>query len=249
MKNVLVLSGGGARGFAHLGVLQALDKLEIRVDAIAGTSAGGVVGAFYFAGHKPEAILKIISSYKIYQWARPLWRQPGLLNMDRLAKLFSAHLPKTFEELDRPLTVAVTDVLKGESLFLDTAELIPAICGSACIPVLFNPVKYNGRELVDGGILNNFPIEVFENKAQHLIGVHVNPVVSMEHVAMKNMADRNIVLMLQREITAKKEKCTVFIEPTECGNFNMMDLGAGEKIFKIGYDAAMAMKDELLLLK
>jgi NTE family protein len=249
MKNVLVLSGGGARGFAHLGVLQALDELEIRVDAIAGTSAGAVVGAFYFSGHKPVEILKLVLSYRMYQWARPVWRKPGLLNMNQVAKLFSNYLPGTFEELDRPLTVAVTDVLKGESLFYNSGPLIPPVCASACIPVLFDTIKFDGKELVDGGILNNFPVEAFQNNAQHLIGVNVNPVVPMSHVAMKNMADRNIVLMLQREVKEKKEKCTVFIEPSECGNYNMMDLGAGEKIFHAGYDAAMAMKNELLLLK
>ncbi|MEO5642057.1 MAG: patatin-like phospholipase family protein [Bacteroidia bacterium] len=250
MKIGLVLSGGGARGFAHLGVLQAFDELGIHVDAISGTSAGAVVGAFYFSGHKAADTLRLISSYKIYQWARPTWRKPGFLNMDKIAKLFSAYLPKTFEELDRPLTVAVTDILQGESLFINSGELVPAICGSSCIPILFNPVKFNGRELVDGGVMNNFPVEPLLDKAANIIGVHVNPVVhGIQHVAMKNMADRNVILMLQREVNEKKDKCTIFIEPAECGNYNMMDLGAGEKIFKCGYDAAMAVKEKLLLLQ
>lgn len=250
MKIGLVLSGGGARGFAHLGVLQAFDELGIRVDAISGTSAGAVAGAFYFSGMKPADTLKLITSFKIYQWARPTWRKPGFLNMDKLAELFSDHLPKTFEELDRPLTVTVTDILQGESLFINSGELVPAICGSACIPILFNPVKFNGRELVDGGVLNNFPIEPFQNKAEKIIGVHVNPVAhGLKHVPMKSMADRNVVLILQREVNEKKGKCNLFIEPVECGNYNMMDLGAGEKIFNAGYDAAMAIKEKLLLLK
>jgi NTE family protein len=250
MKIGLILSGGGARGFAHLGVLQALDEMGIRIDTISGTSAGAVVGAFYFAGHKPEETLRLISSYKIYQWARPTWRKPGFLNMDKIGKLFSNYLPKTFEELDRPLTIAVTDILQGESLFIHSGELVAPLCGSACIPVLFNPIKFNGRELVDGGVLNNFPIEPLEGKVQYTIGVSVNPVIpGVTHVPMKNMADRNICLMLRREVNEKKGKCNVFIEPVECGNYNMMDLNAGEKIMKAGYDAAMAMKNELLLLK
>jgi len=246
----LVLSGGGARGFAHLGVLQAFDELGIRVDAISGTSAGAVVGAFYFSGHKPAEILKIFLSYRLYHWARPTWRKPGFLDMEKIAKLFSTYLPKTFEELDRPLTIAVTDILQGESLLIHSGELILPLCGSACIPILFNPIKFNGRELVDGGVLNNFPVEPLQNKAENIIGVNVNPVVQgVKHVPMKSMADRNIVLMLQREVNEKKEKCNIFIEPAECGNYNMMDLGAGQKIFNAGYDAAMAIKEKLLLLK
>jgi NTE family protein len=250
MTNGLVLSGGGARGFAHLGVLQAMDELNIRVDAISGTSAGAVVGAFYFSGHKPAEILKLILSYRMYQWARPTWRKPGLLSMNQIGKLFSNYLPATFEELDRPLTVAVTDILMGESLFYNSGPLIPPVCASACIPVVFDTIKFDGKELVDGGILNNFPVETFENQSMNIIGVTVNPVIAgVTHVPMKSMPDRNINLLLRREVNDKKGKCAIFIEPMECGNFNMMDISSGEKLFKIGYDAAMSVKNELLLLK
>ncbi len=250
MKIGLTLSGGGARGFAHLGILQALDEMGIHVDAISGTSAGAVVGAFYFAGHKPKDILKLISSYKIYHWARPSWRKPGFLNMDKIGKLFSIYLPKTFEELDRPLIVAVTDILEGESLLINSGELVPVVCGSACLPILFNPIKFDGRELVDGGVLNNFPVEALEGKTQKIIGVNVNPIIrGLTHIPMKNMADRNVRLMLRREVEAKRSKCNVFIEPMEIGSYNMMDIGEGEKIFNIGYEAAMKMKVELLMLK
>jgi NTE family protein len=238
MKIGLVLSGGGARGFAHLGVLQALEEM------------GAVAGAFYFAGHKPKDIVKLISSYKVYHWARPTWRKPGFLDMAQIAKLFSIYLPKTFEELDRPLTVAVTDILQGESLLINSGELVPAVCGSACLPIIFNPVKFNGRELVDGGVLNNFPVEAIEGKVEKIIGINVNPVVrGLTHVPLKSMADRNVRLMLRREVEAKKSKCTLFIEPMDCGNYNMLDIGEGEKIFKIGYAAAMKMKVPLLMLK
>ncbi|HET6991222.1 MAG TPA: patatin-like phospholipase family protein [Bacteroidia bacterium] len=249
MKIGLVLSGGGARGFAHLGVLKALDELDIRVDAIAGTSAGAVAGAFYFARHKPEEAFRYISSYKIYHWARPIWRKPGFLNMEKIGELFSKYLPETFEELDRPLTVAATDVLKGESVFFNSGPLVPAVCSSACIPVLFQPINFAGSQLVDGGVLNNFPVEAMIGKSENIIGVHVNRIKAVDNVSFKNMVDRNVMLILRKEIYQKKDKCTVFIEPPECGNYNMLDLASGEKIMKIGYDAAMAMKEQILKLK
>ena len=116
--------------------------------------------------------------------------------------------------------------------------------------MVFDTIKFDGRELVDGGILNNFPVEPFENQGMNIIGVTVNPVIAgVSHVPMKSMPDRNINLLLRREVNDKKGKCKIFIEPMECGNFNMLDIAAGEKIFKIGYEAAMAIKDELLLLK
>ncbi len=250
MKTGLVLSGGGARGFAHLGVLKALDELDISIDTISGASAGAVVGAFYFAGHKPDEIFRLINSYKVYHWARPTWRKPGLLNMEKIGKLFSEYLPKTFEELVRPLTISVTDILQGENLLINAGELVPVVCASAAIPVLFNTIKFQGRELVDGGILNNFPVENLVGKVKNIIGVTVNPVIAgIDHVPMKEMADRNICLLLRREVNDKKENCTVFIEPMDCGKYSMLDLGSGEKIMEIGYKATMEMKEELIKLQ
>ncbi len=250
MKNSLVLSGGGARGFAHLGVLQAFEELEIPIDEIAGASAGAIVGAFYFAGHKPKEILKLISSYRIYHWARPIWRKPGFMHMDKIAELFSKYMPDTFEKLDRPLTVSVTDILQAATLFFNSGPLVPAVCASACLPVLFEPIKFAGSQMVDGGILNNFPTDPFIGKGTNIIGVHVNPVPGgLEHIHFKNMPDRTINLLLRREVLEKKDQCTVFIEPMECWKYNILDIGEGETIFKIGYDATMLMKDELLKLK
>lgn len=246
----LVLSGGGARGFAHLGVLQALDELQISIYAISGTSAGAIAGAFYFAGHRPKEILKIISAYKIHHWARPLWKKPGLLSMDKIAYLFSNYLPKTFEELDRPLTVTTTDMLNAKSVSFNSGPLILPVCASACIPLLFEPINFSGTQLVDGGLLNNFPIEPFLGNSKNIIGVYVNPVnVMHDHVPFKAMTDRAVNLMFRREMLDKKDQCTVFIEPLDCGNYTMLDLGSAETIFNIGYQATMAQKKQLLALQ
>jgi len=250
MKNGLILSGGGARGFAHLGVLQALDELDVHVDIISGASAGAVAGAFYFSGHKPGETLKFIRSYKFYQWARFLWRKPGILNMEKIGKLFANYLPDTFEKLDRPLIIATTDILKGELRYFNSGKLIPAVCASACIPMMFEPIKIDGSEYIDGGILNNFPIEPLFGKVENLIGVHVNPINRVEsRVSFKNIMDRSMHLALDKAVREKEILCKVFIEPKGCGDFGMLELGSADKIFKVGYDAAMEQKDQLLALK
>ncbi len=250
MKNGLVLSGGGARGFAHLGVLQALDELDIHIDAMAGTSAGAMACAFYAAGHKPEETLKLIQSYRIYHWIRILWRKPGILNMRKIAEMFSENLPESFEKLKLPLTVTATDIVNGELRYFNSGELVPAICASSCIPIMFEPIKFGGTQFVDGGLLNNFPIEALLGKTENIIGVNVNPIGKTENqIHIKNIMDRSLHLALDKAIRDKEKSCTVFIEPKGCEDFGMLDLTNADKIFKIGYEATMEKKEELLKLK
>lgn len=250
MKNGLVLSGGGARGFAHLGVLQALDELEVRVDIIAGTSAGAVAGAFYSAGHKPVDTMRYIRSYKTYEWLHFLWRKPGFLNMQKIAAMLSKFLPDTFEGLNRPLVVAATDLLHGEARYFSEGPLLFPLCASACIPILFEPMPIDGSVFVDGGILNNFPIEPLEEKVTNIIGVHVNPIDrTLTEVHFKDVMDRSMHLALNQALDRKKRMCSVFIEPMECSKFGILDLGNAEQLLIAGYNAAMAQKEELIKLK
>jgi NTE family protein len=250
MRIGLVLSGGGARGLAHLGVLQALDELGIHIDEIAGTSAGSVAGAYYFAGHKPEETMKYIGSFKMYSWVRLLWHKPGFLSIHKLGSLYSKNLPETFEELDRPLTIVATDLFKGKQHYFTEGPLIPAICASSCIPVIFEPVEIDGNLYVDGGVLNNFPIEPLLDSCDKIIGVHTNP---MDHaickIGIRDVLDRSMHLAINQKLEHKKEICNVFLEPESCLNVGMFNLGAAEKLFIGGYECAMQQKEELLKLK
>jgi NTE family protein len=250
MKTGLVLSGGGARGLAHLGVLHALDELGIYIDEIAGTSAGSVAGAYYLSGHKPEETMKYIASFKIYSWAKLLWHKPGLMSIHKLGSLYAKKLPQSFEDLDRPLTIAATDLLKGELHYFKSGPLIPAICASSCIPVIFEPVIINGNHYVDGGVLNNFPIEPLLSTCDRIIGVHTNPMDnSITKIGIRDVLDRSMHLAINQKLNHKKEMCGVFLEPETCMNVGMFDLGKAEHLFKGGYDCAMQQKEELLKLK
>ena len=153
----LVLSGGGARGFAHIGVMQVLEERGIGVDAIAGTSMGAILGALYAAGY---------GASEIYDLADGLsWRdvidvslQAGLLKGDKLKAFLSAHLPRAFDELRIPLAVTTTDVETGEEHVVLTGSLVDAVRASSSFPGAFEPVEVDGRTLADGGIVNNLPV-------------------------------------------------------------------------------------------
>mgnify|MGYP006284641967 CR=1 FL=1 len=153
----LVLSGGGARGFAHIGVLQVLEERGTRIDALAGTSMGAILGALYAAGYAAD---------EIYELADGLgWRdvidvslQAGLMKGDKLRSFLAAHLPERFEQLRLPFAVTTTDVETGEEHVLMDGPLVDAVRASSSFPGAFDPVALAGRTLADGGIVNNLPV-------------------------------------------------------------------------------------------
>jgi NTE family protein len=155
----IVLSGGGARCFSHLGGLKALEEHDIRVSSIAGSSSGAIIGALYAAGLDATTLYTIVKRINYGDF----WRtgvKGGLISHDGLAELVSVHAPKTFEELKIPLAVTTVDIQSGELIVLQRGPLTPAVCASNAFPGLFAPIKHLDRYLMDGGILNNFPVDI-----------------------------------------------------------------------------------------
>src|SRR5689334_8355505 len=111
MTTGLVLSGGGARGIAHIGVIKALSEIGVKIDMISGTSAGSIVGALFSAGLEPDEIFKAVSTLSIFKSVRPAWAWSGLLRMGGLEMLIKKHIPENdFKALKIPLTVATTEL-------------------------------------------------------------------------------------------------------------------------------------------
>ena len=154
----LILSGGGARGFAHIGVLKALGRSDLEVDVVAGTSMGAILGAFYAAGYKPDHIYDLFRSLS--------WRdiidfslQYGFLKGQKMHALLAEYLPRDFKDLKKPLAITTTDVESGQEVILTEGDLISAIRASSSYPGAFEPLQFRGRTLADGGIINNLPVE------------------------------------------------------------------------------------------
>lgn len=154
----LVLSGGGARGFAHIGVLRVLERHGVVPDVIAGTSMGAVLGALYAAGVRADELYEIADDLS-WRDLIDLSLSAGLLKGEKLNAFLAEHLPETFEELDIPLAVTTTDVESGEQVVFLEGELVPAVRASTCYPGAFEPIRIQGRTLADGGIVNNLPVE------------------------------------------------------------------------------------------
>jgi len=159
----LALSGGGIRGFAHLGVLRTLEEQAIPIDYLAGTSMGGLVAGIYSAGVPLDKMTEFASNLKIMSMASPDRSWHGFFDHRKMAKMLAGLLGSdslTFEDLKIPVAVVAADLATGAMVVLDHGPLIPALMATSALPLFFAPVEYQERWLVDGGVLNNVPFDI-----------------------------------------------------------------------------------------
>lgn len=247
MKIGLVLSGGGARGIAHLGVIKALQELAIPFAHIAGTSAGAVTGALIAQGYSPEESLKIIESSSFVRHLRPAWNRMGLLRLDTVEELYKKYLPHdSFEGLQIPLHVVAVDLNAGEQVIFEQGELIRPVLASCCLPGIFEPMLIHKRQFVDGGVLNNLPVDAIDTKVDLIIGSHCNILGPRKPIrSMRGVIERSLVLAVQSKTKDRFAQCSVFIEPPALALYSTTDLSKARELFRIGYQYTRSMADTI----
>jgi len=238
MTTGLVLSGGGARGICHLGVIKALEEKGVTINCIAGVSAGSVIGALYGNGYSPEEILDIISKTSFFRAVRLAWTFKGILNLDRLYDILIEYIPENkFESLKIPLSVCATDLKRGRVEYFSRGELIPALLSSCCVPALFNPYRFNGQLYLDGGILDNLPVKAIYDQCDVIIGSHCNFISSeFDPKNLRAVIERSLLMAINGNTTISKSLCDVLIEPPEVGKFSGFEIGKAKELFSIGYE-------------
>ena len=249
MKTGLALSGGGIRGIAHLGVLKALEEKNIKVSIISGTSVGAMIGALYSHGYRPEFILEKIISTRFFKLLKPSWSLQGMLNMDKIGDLLAEFLPENnFSSLKIPLIIAATNLKKGVTEYFESGELITPILCSSCIPVVFNPVQFNGNLYIDGGVLNNLPVQPLTSRTDFIIGSHCNPIDdNYQRGGFKTLIERTMLMAINGNVIISKPLCNIIIEPPELKKFGGFELSKAEKIFTIGYKAGKKIIENNLI--
>ena len=249
MKKIgYVLSGGGARGFAHLGVIKYLEELSIKPSAISGTSAGSIVGALYAAGKSSEEIFNLTKTGNFFGWDSLAWRRKGIFKMDSLRNLVKEIVPSDdFKSLKIPFYATATDLNNGTDVTFSEGVLSEAVVASCSIPVIFDTVHIGDRILVDGGLMNNFPVEPLINTCDIIIGSYVNKIEkgigNNSSMEMVNFLDRCFHLAISRTVDAKVSHCNIFIE-SPLHAYNMYNIKAASEIFEIGYQTAKKSNDE-----
>ncbi|MES2679474.1 MAG: patatin-like phospholipase family protein [Bacteroidota bacterium] len=237
----LVLSGGGTRGYSHIGVIAALLQKGVCVSAISGASCGAVVGAFICDGFHPVEIGEILLKHEPelgFNYTR-FWK--NLMSFDAYARILKTNLrSKTFEDLEKPLYVAVTDLNNGCQAVISKGNILEALIASTAVPVLLPPYYINGVPYADGSLSNNLPVEPFMNSTEKIIGVHANPIPDFDPgIGMMQGIDRSLHLIMRQLILKNSRHCDVFIEAPALKTHQLFESKKTMDLINIGYNHVM----------
>lgn len=276
----LVLSGGGAKGFAHIGVLKVLEEAGLKIDYIGGTSMGSVIGGLYasgynasqidsifkktnfdelindyiprssknFYGKKNDELYAIVLPFSKFRVGIPEALSKGMYNYNLLSSLTrNVRHVRDFNQLPTPFLCIGTNIETGEEVLLNKGNLVQAMMASAAFPSLFTPVEIDGNLLVDGGVVNNYPIKEVRNLgADIIIGVDVQDDL-MKRKNLKN-ATRILVqitnLQSIEKMKSKIKDTDVYIKP-DIRDYGVISFDKGEEIIRKGEEAAFAVYEKI----
>lgn len=239
-KTGLVLSGGGMRGFAHLGVISALYDAGIKPDIISGTSAGAIVGAFIAGGKTPEEILNMLKKGGFFKYTKLHLPIDGLLKLDGLKEVIQKKIKAAnIEDLEMPLFISVSNLNKGIVEYKNSGPLGEIVLASSSIPILFSPVTLNGDVYADGGLLDNIPIAPIKNDCEKIIVSNISPVNPVSE--LKNLiqiASRTFYMSVKFNLEEVKDVASVYIEPDGIENYDVLSRSHADELYELGYNAA-----------
>lgn len=248
----ITLSGGGFRGIAHLGVMEYLNEIDLKIGAISGASAGALAGAFLAEGYSPKEILQFCKEESFFGYSNFSIRSGGLFSTQIFEKIIKKYIPHdSFEGLKIPLYVSVSDLTNAKSLIFNQGSLSFAIKASCCFPLVFQPVPYKeGSYLCDGGIMNNFPVEQIRATCYKSIGVNISPMSRAEGKPGYKDVVRRIIRITTSSIKLDaKNNCDLYLEPEGINQFTTFEVNKLDEIFQLGYDYAKEFEDEFMKIK
>jgi len=171
----MALGGGGARGYAHIGVMRVLEREGFRPSVIAGTSMGSIMAAIFAAGHTADNVQQVLSQMSFWRFLdlNPL---NDMLNYSELVRFLEPHIPRQMEDFPIPLGITATDLITGTDVYFRQGDVFQAIRASIAYPGVINPIWVGEQLLADGGILNQIPVDLVRFLgAERVIAVDVTP--------------------------------------------------------------------------
>ncbi|MBP9016383.1 MAG: patatin-like phospholipase family protein [Paludibacteraceae bacterium] len=242
-KTGICLSGGGALGFAHIGVLKALEENGISPGQIAGSSMGAIVGTLYAAGFTPSEMLQMIREDKLYKITKlmsihPMSLKSGLSTHEMLRELIKELIPhNSFELLKKKMYVCVSNLNKAEWEIVESGkELDKWVAASASIPGVFEAIQEKKEYYVDGGLLNNMPAQALKQNCEVIIGVDVIP--HLNDIQLKKPVDTltySIRIIQHKNAQKGRKLCQFLIEPKAIQKFHEFSFDAYQQIYEEGY--------------
>jgi len=246
----IVLSGGGSRGLAHVGVLRALGEAGISAPCVAGTSSGALIGALYAAGYPPAKMVEFFEVANPFRISRLALRKPGWIDSEKIGADFASWFPDdSFEALNKRLFVSATDLVTGKAEIFATGELIRPLLASASIPFVFTPVEIDQHRFADGGIVNNFPIEPLSGLCDVVIGVYASPLPTSANGDLDStfaVTQRALEIGMFHASRRKFHHADLVLVPEELTRFSTFDTRRHAAIVEVGYRAARDRMPEIL---
>jgi NTE family protein len=239
----VALGGGSARGFAHIGVLQALDEANIPVSIVAGTSAGALVGAFYAAGFSPWKMQEVALKVRDIDVADlSSGNRRGMLGGAALRRLVNSYLDNMpIEKMPRRFAAVTTDLATGEMVALRRGDTGGAVAASCSIPGVFIPAMFEGRELVDGGLTSPLPVGVARQMgANVVIAVDVGGRPSSQpRPGLYEIILQSFEIMGRSLAQLEAKSANLLIQP-RTDAFDSADFSARKEMIEAGYVAGLA---------
>ncbi|MEN6321671.1 MAG: patatin-like phospholipase family protein [Syntrophaceae bacterium] len=269
MKKIgIALGGGGAKGLAHVLMLEALDELKLKPSYVTGTSIGAVAGALYCSGLSARELREVIckitiagndtfkdvmtkkSMFKWLNFIAPQFEGGGLLKAERFINyLFESIEARTFEELIIPLRVVASDFWTREQVVLDHGELAPAIQASMSLPGVFIPVTMGENILIDGGAVNPVPFDLLPKECDLTIAIDVigQRTAGTDRMPSLHEAVFNTFQIMQKSIIREKLRTTspdIYVE-VEISDIRALEFYKADQVFKQALQAKEQLKREL----
>lgn len=237
----LALGGGGARGFAHAGAIEALLEVGLKPQILAGVSAGSVVAVMHAAGIPPRKMLQLFEKLKFSNLTTLRMPKGGLFSLEKFQDFLHRTIPyDRLEQLPAPTVVCATDLEKGRKVAFSKGSIPEVVAASCCIPIAFKPIEIDGVRYVDGGVLGNLPCWAIRNKCKFLIGVNVSPLIDRPvSNTLMDVAMRSYELITKNNTWEDMAMADMMISTEEIAQYKVFDLKGITGVFDSGYRDTM----------
>ncbi|OGR07800.1 MAG: patatin [Deltaproteobacteria bacterium RIFOXYD12_FULL_50_9] len=250
-KIALVLGGGAARGFAHVGVIRALEQEKIPIDMVVGTSVGSLIGAIYANdtnSFELEWTAFTIEKDNIFDYGlMTVFTGLGIAKGEKLEEFVKSKITvPNIEDLKLPFYAVATDLNRGTRVVLHRGSVARAVRASSTIPGVFNPVEHQGKLLVDGGVLDNIPVAVAREQGADLV-IAVDISENVVNFNIKNLIDvllQTVTIMAAENVNNKRKEADVLIAPA-VGSVGMLDFTQKKFCMQAGIEATQKAMPEI----
>jgi NTE family protein len=250
-KIALCFSGGSIKGYAHLGVYQALLDLGITVDTVSGASVWGLVAAFVAAGWSGKKIFDIMDPKNLKKLFTPMLSHQGLLSHKHFKTFLTKHLGNIdIQDLPKPCFLQTSNMYTGEWVVRSTWPLIDILLAGMSIPGMFKPIQLWDDYHLDGGITDNFPLSPLQNDDTIVLWSSLASLLSNKKLGFKSIMQQSFLMMSRASITSQYKNCDILFAPLQDQQANVLAIrgftkSQADHFYQLGYEYVMEKKREL----